>query len=1607
MSATDPVSHPRWKELREAGDLGDVRSPGDRTFSGLQMDFSAILPAPQPTATSADIDENEDGDVEGDADGASQVEGEGEVDTRSIEDTEPLRTSTSSSMVANTAAAVKMGKGKPGSPTLCRSPSGIHVGVAKAVVGDVQTGATPFPATRLLTSQGSQHNRSGSSEEQIDVAVKPKQKPRRSRLGDPSPAFMRTRQAGADVDTVYDGADSRQQQRVASQPVRVLSTDDKPENVAKLWQSVPPGAQKSGTDDLSLEASNLDDLSIAHSSAARHEVDESEETTVQFSPVVARADNHKASSAWPSEMAEGSRQTGWQSMFERGSTGSSIETPRKAHSVEVLSAPPTQTSPVKTAAAKTSTPLRAAVVREASAEQILPDDLAAEVEEVVTPAELVEQPDYNRQELSDEDEEDHLADLATTRPRTGYSEATATQLVDQTLGDVSFEASFRAPRPQNNNNNNNNNARNLRTLHEDEPDSSTVDSPLVTNRDHARPPPQRRVSGLSDNSDAMPLAPTVKLLSRTTGKVADNGGFDSPAPQTAPNGGKAWETPADTRRLVKEAPTKTAVTRRVQELKIPAAELDMIRSSVSELEANQLVKSTNGLPGTGVDKVLSVNESSQQIDVLQKENFELRLKIYFLEKQLGQETDMDKAALQRDNARLNVESTKLAQAAQMREKRTKGLEKRIDELEYEKMRLQRVIDDGEISDDVRRREVEHEDHVDELLERIDDQEQHIRELERACGKAKDELEIWIVRAEEAELRATAQSRTTVRTEDVEVAARAGDASMVDGRAAEKEVLALRREIEKLENDLAVRTDDLHAARLKISSLDEELASYEAELNQADDEREAALEELADKAELERREFELYIEERHIELDDVRERLREVEDSIASRIAEAIKPHEQAWRTVAADLGELESIIAEKEADWETERRLLEYQLDEVLEREKRLADQLESVNSDVRQHSAKAKTMEKERVEAERKLEQLAREYDDHIAATSEDLAREIKELKRQLSDAKSRVERGVEELAAAKTATEASQERRHELEVELGSVRENLKSLQEDRDAVERELPELRAELATQRQTVQELRAASESAEVERERLQRAVADQEQLYFELEGETRAKVDADLAKHDEAMATLQKELDEALRRASAAHDELRELHDAFIAGSDAETSMSADATLKQKLVKVLDDRDARLEALRKELTAADAGQESAVMSLSAKAKLADGLEVELNNLRARLDARDDDLDKLKRELQQREKQFASVNKAMRQQHDDHEKSQREAKLKEERLVAGFRHVCESLDRLFGGLPVEERPEGQSITKVLASTPASSVGASPQTSPVRASVARDQDVARLSKAASEAAAQIAQLGQRLKSRRGGGDAEARKTVLELQNAVSKRDRELTRARERVDELQKSLDDARQRILAESTTATTHGRNHSELRISLPPGRRDEFRRVSSNAGDDDKNNNRPPSALVVANEDRPHTDPTHFALARSSSRAGSAAAAAGVDSGALLARIELLSRELKLVREKAVEEKLAARSRLAASKKEVSRCKDLLVKHGVSIDSSTSSTTTTAGGGGNGQPGHTASTVASRANAASRTSSYTGSTSTTGGRERARSTSPAATRAPPVVKVRRQ
>ncbi len=172
---------------------------------------------------------------------------------------------------------------------------------------------------------------------------------------------------------------------------------------------------------------------------------------------------------------------------------------------------------------------------------------------------------------------------------------------------------------------------------------------------------ERTVSGMSDLSDLInsPMLennPEPKQLPNL-----DSLSYGEP-PQTVY---KNVKTPMTTRAYIKDMPTDTTITRRVEEFKIPAESLLALQPAIDELRTQGQAKNGNKV---------NLKESSLLIDNLTKENFGLKLKVLFMEKHLAKETDLDKAALTEDNIQLSARALELVHQLRAKQRTIKDLE---------------------------------------------------------------------------------------------------------------------------------------------------------------------------------------------------------------------------------------------------------------------------------------------------------------------------------------------------------------------------------------------------------------------------------------------------------------------------------------------------------------------------------------------------------------------------------------------------------------------------------------------------------------------------------------------------------------------------------------------------------------------------------------------------------------------------------------------------------------------------------------------------------------------------------------------------------------------
>ena len=112
------------------------------------------------------------------------------------------------------------------------------------------------------------------------------------------------------------------------------------------------------------------------------------------------------------------------------------------------------------------------------------------------------------------------------------------------------------------------------------------------------------------------------------------------------------ETPKASRQYTTAAPTDTVIAQHVREVEVPASFATEYRERHPPVSPER--KSGGANTSLGRSKGLSLKEQSSTIDRLQKENFDLKLKVHYLNKALNERSDEGVKAMISDNVELKV-----------------------------------------------------------------------------------------------------------------------------------------------------------------------------------------------------------------------------------------------------------------------------------------------------------------------------------------------------------------------------------------------------------------------------------------------------------------------------------------------------------------------------------------------------------------------------------------------------------------------------------------------------------------------------------------------------------------------------------------------------------------------------------------------------------------------------------------------------------------------------------------------------------------------------------------------------------------------------------------
>lgn len=191
-------------------------------------------------------------------------------------------------------------------------------------------------------------------------------------------------------------------------------------------------------------------------------------------------------------------------------------------------------------------------------------------------------------------------------------------------------------------------------------------------------------------------------------------------------------------------PTDTVVNAQAKNMQVPptvAREYSARLSAAAPMSPSKKAMAAAGTPGAAVGKNMTLKEQTAIIDRLQKENFDLKLKLYYLDQRLDKLSDEGVKEMMQDNVDMKIRLTEVVRERKALKKRVRELEKKIEDLRKEgkeagEDQKERDEEMWELRETVERYELE----IEEYRQREREREERMREARRqANGNHNEEL----------------------------------------------------------------------------------------------------------------------------------------------------------------------------------------------------------------------------------------------------------------------------------------------------------------------------------------------------------------------------------------------------------------------------------------------------------------------------------------------------------------------------------------------------------------------------------------------------------------------------------------------------------------------------------------------------------------------------------------------------------------------------------------------------------------------------------------------------------------------------------------------------
>lgn len=182
-------------------------------------------------------------------------------------------------------------------------------------------------------------------------------------------------------------------------------------------------------------------------------------------------------------------------------------------------------------------------------------------------------------------------------------------------------------------------------------------------------------------------------------------------------------------------PTDTAIAERIKDVQVPST---FARQYREDLAQHGLSPDKRGAtPAFGKSgRSLTLKEQSSTIDRLSKENFDLKVRIHFLNESLNKRSEEGIKEMISENVELKSDKLKLQKDNQGLKKKLRNLEKELKDKDQQSDRESMFNHDPDASDEENQRDPVQNEEMEYLRERVEIYEQEVERL-RSDGLAKE------------------------------------------------------------------------------------------------------------------------------------------------------------------------------------------------------------------------------------------------------------------------------------------------------------------------------------------------------------------------------------------------------------------------------------------------------------------------------------------------------------------------------------------------------------------------------------------------------------------------------------------------------------------------------------------------------------------------------------------------------------------------------------------------------------------------------------------------------------------------------------------------------